>query len=532
MTGLLGDLQAKSALLQIQTSRIGQNRFGNVVGGARDAGAPAPRGDVFFSVSSGVKTETSIFSTLNESLGKARGSVALARVGTQGINKVLDGAEKIIGAVEAGAPGSAFKGALERLETGAAQAVNLAGRLGTNLLVEGETLNVTLGVQAGSNGFDFRQQSITALGLQATDGARGAATTVTETVTETVEVNVTRADRINERIDNLNTRVTRLDERVVRIEGRIDQISERQVSLGERITRLEGVEDRLNTRLEDVGARPTDATSQRFLDIATRIDDFADVLRDRGSTGLADFVDAVADRYAERAGLTISLDKLDRLESRLERVGDRIESTGERITQLETRKEQLGERITQVTERREQTVERIERFEERLTTLSEDRLNQVVGTRTETVEREVTRTIESPLAGSFGDVLQDLSDKIRSGDTDGARAIVAELRERTANVNTQLDQISGALDRRSGFFSALTDRLESSIKSKIEPLSEEDAARAAADAVSKSERTQRLFSSEGVRPGILELFQGTQPQEPAEVTPEETDTSVAETEAA
>lgn len=510
MTGLLNDLQAKSALLQIQAGNRG--RFDNVLTGARRQPL-APTQDAFFSISNAVKTESSIFSALNDGLGRARASVALASAGTDKIGSVLDRAEEIIGAVEKGAPGSAFSSSLSRLEEGAALAVQAAGRAGTNLLVEGETLNVTLGFKAGGNGFDFRQQTIEAVGLGATDGARGAAQTITETVTETVEVQITREDRINERIESLNERIIRFDERVERFETRIESLSERQVQLGERIERFEATQDRLTSRLEDVGARPTDANDQRLLSFARRANDFADTLRDRGSNGFADFVQRVADSTAERAGLTISLDRLDRLENRLERVGDRITQTEERIERIDVRKEQIGERIVQFRERQEQTVERIERFEERLTTLSEERRTQVVGTRTETVEREVTRTVESPLAGSFGDILADLSDRIRAGDTDGARAIVAEVRERIGNVDNQLGQISDSLNRRGGFFSALTERLDSSVQSLVKPLTDEDAARAAAAAISESNRVSRLFGDGDVRPGILELFQGTQEAE-------------------
>jgi len=512
MTTLLNDLQAKSALLQIQNSRFGQNRFDNVVGGARQASS-APAQDAFFSISNAVKTESSIFSALNDGLGKARGSVALARAGTEQLGNVLSRAESIIGAVEAGAPGAAFDSSLDRIEERAAQVVNAAGRAGANLLVEGETLNVTLGFKAGGSGFDFRQQTVEAIGLSATDGARAAAQTVTDTVTETVEVNVTRRDRFNERIEALNGRIERVGERIAATQDRITSATNRQQELTDRVTAFTAERATIEQQLTDGGARPDDARDQRRVRVAQRVFERSERVRAQGDTARADRLEARAQRAADRAGVTISLDELSRLDNRADRLDRGIRTSTRQIDRLDRKIDRLDNRIERFNRSQDRLESRVERFENRISTLSDAQLDRVVGTRTEDVTREVSRVVESPLAGSFTDVLGDLADKIRAGDTDGARAIVAEVRERIGNVNEQLDQISGSLDRRGGFFSALTDRLQESIRSKIEPLTDEDAARAAAAAISNSNKVSRLFGDGNVRPGILELFQSTKETE-------------------
>ena len=511
MTSLLNDLQAKSALLQIQNSNRG--RFDNVLTGARKQPLASTQ-DAFFSISNAVKTESSIFSALNDGLGRARASVALASAGTDKIGSVLDRAEEIIGAVEQGAPGSAFASSLSRLEETATLAVQSAGRTGTNLLVEGETLSVTLGFKAGGAGFDFRQQTIEAVGLGATDGARAASTTVTDTVTdtvtETVEVNVTRRDRFNERLDSLNERVARVGERISATEDRIASATDRRQELSNQAASFRTERADIEQQLADGGARPDDARDQRRVRVAQRVFERSERVRAQGNEDRADRLLARAQRAADRAGVTISLEDLSRLDNRSDRLERSIRRTDRQVVRLDRRIDSLENRVERFNRSQDRLETRVERFENRIASLSEAQLDRVVGTRTETVEREVTRTIESPLAGSFEDVLGDLSDRIRAGDTEGARAIVAEVRERIGNVDNQLGQISDSLNRRGGFFSALTERLDSSVRSLVQPLTEEDAARAAAAAISESNRVSRLFGDGDVRPGILELFQGSQ----------------------
>lgn len=509
MVGFVSNISAKSALFALRAEdRPNTQRVEGIISGAfksNGGGASA-----FFSISSKIKSEGSIFRAIGSSLGEARNAVAAARAGTEKLTGVIGEAEKLIGAVEAGAPGQAFKGSLDRLASVAGSAIAAAGFGGTNLLQEGETLTVTLGFNAGGSDFDFRQLNFEAVGLAATEAARTTTETVTRTVTETVETPVTRGERLNERLEKLTERQARLETREERIASRLEKLSEREARLQARIERLEGTQNRINERLEAAGARPTDPRDARMLDQARRFADFADTLEARGSRVIAGFVDAVADRLAERAGLTISLDKLDRLEGRIEKLGTRIEKTNDRLERVAERETFLNERRQQVNERQEAVASRIERITERLATLSEEQLNQVVATRTETVERTVTEvvTTEGPneKTGSFTDIISAIGDRLKAGDTDGARAIVAEARARIAEVNGQLDRITGAVTQQRGFIGELTERLDSTIRERISVPDDENAARAAAGILSDLTRVERLFSGEKAPQGIVELF--------------------------
>lgn len=521
MVSFVNGISAKSALFQLRSQNEPQadkQRYGNVL--TNTLGRGASRGaDAFFSISNSLKSESTIFNALNEGLGRARGAVAAAQVGANRVDGVLDKIDGIVGAVEAGAPGGAFKGSLDRLQQATALAVRSGAFAGTNLLEEGANLSVTLGFNGGGNA-DFRQLNFTAVGLSPTDAAKAASTTVTETVTETVEVDVTRQDKLNERTEKLTERLERFDAREERLNSKLTKLDANQAKQEARLEKLERQEVRREQKLVDVGARPTDANDQRTLDLAKRISDFADTLEARGSTRLAEFVDAVAERTAERAGLTVSLDELDRLETRLEKTQNKITKTNDKLTRIQERTETLNQRIETVAERRETVSDKLAATEERLSTLSEERLNQVVGTRTETVEREVTREVESPTAGSFFDIVGAVGERLQAGDTEGARALINEARARVNRVEEQLDQISGSLDRRGGFFGALTDRIDSSIKTRVdEGLSDEDAAARAAAIISDIAKNGRLFGGERSRPGILGLF--AEKSEPAAEPKEE-----------
>lgn len=510
MSALVSDISAKSALYALRQSK-GQDiqPFDAVVQGSFKGKGFSPASS-FFSISSAVKTESAIFRTLGNSLGKANASIASARVGTDSLNSVLDRADKLIGAVEAGTPGAAVQGSIDSLERDAGKIVAAAGFGGTNLLKEGEALTVTLGFDATGGKYDFRQLNFEAVGLSPTEAA-AKTETVTQTVTETVQTPITREDRLIQRVERLQERQVRIEAREERISSRLEKLSAREERLTSRLERLNTVEERIENRLVDSGARPTDSKDQKELAKALDTRAKAKDLQAKGNGNAASKAFDRAEKEAQKAGLTITLDQLERLEKRLDRVETRIDRTTTRLEKVQERQTFLTERLQQVQDRQEVISERIETITERLETFTEEQLNRVVGYTTETVEKtievEVVTEEAKAKSGGFTDLLSKVGEKLAAGDTEGAKSLVAEARARLDRVNDQLDQFSSALDRRGNFFNDLTERLDSSIRTKIdEGLDDDAAARAAAAALSNLEKIGRLFSSDETRPGILELF--------------------------
>ncbi|GGY36346.1 hypothetical protein GCM10007148_00640 [Parvularcula lutaonensis] len=471
-----------------------------------------------------------IFRTLGESLGKANASIAAAKVGTDSLGSVLDRVDSVIGAVEAGAPGTAFSGQLDSLERDTAKIVAAAGFGGTNLLKEGETLTVTLGFDANGGKFDFRQLNFEAVGLSPTEAATKTET-VSQTITEVVSTPITREERLTARIEKLVERQVRLENREERISSRLEKLTAREERLTSRLERLDRIEERITDRLVDSGARPTDAKDQKELAKALDTRSKAKELAAKGNTKAAQKAFDRAEKEAQKAGLTISLDKLERLEKRLDRVEVREQRITSRLERIQERETFLTERLELVQERQEVIGERIEKITERLETLTEEQLNAVVGYTTETLERVVDVEVVSEEAklksGGFTDLLEKVGIALAQGDTETAKALTNEARARIDRVNTQLDNFSATLARRGNFFDDLTERLDSSIRTKIdENLDDDSAARAAALALSRIEKINRVFSGEEARPGILELFNGKKSapvQEPVATEAEEAD---------
>ncbi|NNU15542.1 hypothetical protein HK107_04320 [Parvularcula sp. ZS-1/3] len=515
MVGINSNYSAKSALFQLraQGQAEAKSRFGgpllNSLGKGRGNSA------AFFSVTGAQKSESAIVRTLGESLGKARNTVAAAQTGVSKVGEVLGKVDTLIAAVEAGAPGSAFKGAFDGLQREADLAVARSGFSGTNLLKEGEVLTVTVGLKAGSD-YDFRQLNFEAVGLSPTDAAKEV-TTVTKTVTETVETPITREQKLTERLEKLGQRIERFEARETRLESRLDKLTTREEKLTNRLERFEKVEQRLNNKLEKVGARPTDARDAFRLETAKRYAAFADRLEERGSTRIAAFVDAVANRVAESAGLTVSLDKLAKIEKRLERTETRIEKTNAKINKTAERQTFISDRLTKVSEKKAAISEKIDDISERLDHLSPDKLNEVVGTVTETVERTVTEVVKKDENVGFENLIGGIAEKLAAGDTEGAKALAAEAKARVERVDEQLGRIKNSLGRQSSFFGAVADRIDSQIKVKVEDkLGEDDAARRAAAILSGLAKTEGLLGGDA-RPGILALFEtgGSAPGENA-----------------
>jgi hypothetical protein len=502
MNSLIKPIPARAALSQLREQQPGNRQtFGVLTGGAATKGGGTA--GVYFSVSGSLRSEATVVRGLQDGLSAARATVAAAEAGARTAGSILDEVETVIAATEKGTPGSAFGSALGRLAELADRSVAKAEVRGVNLLKEGDTLNVTIG---SSGRYDFKQVSFEAIGLAPTEMARKT-TSVTRTVTEDVAVAITRGDRIRAGIERLEERLTRLDAREERIGGRIERLDAREARLDARFERLGKLEARIEGKLEAVGARPADEPSAALLATARRVKAFADTLNDRGSRVLGGFVNAVAEATAQRAGLTVSLDRLERMENRLAKVADRIEKTSARIDKVAERREVFTQRLEQVGGKRELLTERLEKKNQRLATMNETQLNKVVGTRIETLTREVTTQVRNEADVSFGNLIGTIAEKLRSGDTQGARALLEEGRARIERVEGQLGRIGGAMGRRDTYFDEVDGRLSESVKAKVETaLDEEDAAARAAAILSDLARIGRMFSGENARPGIIELF--------------------------
>ncbi|MCQ8185961.1 hypothetical protein [Parvularcula maris] len=503
--GGLSNINAQSALKQLVGAQNNKkNQFEGFSLGASGSGLRGSASQAIFSVSGVLRSDRAILSGLASSLSGARGAVAAARSGSEQITDTLARAADIITAVEKGAPGSAFKGALSGLQAEANKAVQQAGFSGTNLLVEGETLNITFGVQERGN-YDFRQVGIEAVGLSPTEEARKVSYT-TQSVTETVEVEVTRQDRIEQRIEKLQERQERLSTRETRIQERLERLAAREELLEARADRLASRAETIEQGIVDAGGRPTDSKDQRELDRAKKTKAQGETKIDAGNLTAGEKALERAEKTADKAGLTISLDELERQENRLAKTNDRLSRTEQRIERVQERQVRLTERLEKITERQETIGDRVITLQERIETLSEEQLNKVVGTRTETVTRDVTVEVENPASGSFSDILGVIAQKLSEGDTEGARAVLGEAQARVERVGRQLDQIENTIGGRKTFFGAVEERLTDTIKDRVEEnLDEDSAARRAALALAKLEKIGRLFEGEA-KPGILELF--------------------------
>ncbi|MEE4209288.1 MAG: hypothetical protein V2I43_08490 [Parvularcula sp.] len=514
MTNLIQSLAPRSALKQLETAQKKQNQpFGILTGGGR---AISQAGGVYFAVSGSLRSEASVVKGLKDSLGTAHATVASAQGGSRAMSGLLNEVADIIAAVEAGAPGTGFSARFGRLAETQSMIMARAEVKGTNLLREGDTLSVTMGM---ANGYDFKQVSFEAIGLSPTEAAK-LGRTETRVVTEDVTSEVTRRDRLESSIERLTERLERLDAREERLTPRLENIAVRETKLTERLETLTRAEQRLNDRLEAAGARPTDPKDQKTLEQARDMKAKADAKFAEGNDAAGSALRKVADKKALDAGLTITLDKLERMERRLERVETRIEKTDARVQRLDERREIIAERLIQVEERREILSERLEKRTERLANLSEEQLGKVVGTKTETVTRTVEVRTESEAAAAFGDLISLVQEKLKAGDTEGAKALVEEGRARIEQANRQLDQIGGAIGRRDGFFGEIGERLQRSLRIKVENDLDEDAALARAAAMlSDLAKLKGLFSDTNARPALTALFESkAQTDEPKKQT--------------
>jgi predicted nuclease with TOPRIM domain len=546
MGALFTNYGAKSALQQLNAKPSAKPKLGEVLPD-RMPGASVRGGSVYFSVSGAFKSDRAIISGLNDSLNKARASVAGARSGASRLSGVLDKVDQVIGAVEAGTSGKAFASTLEGYETEAALAVKGAQVGDTNLLKAGDTLNITFGISSKDGGFDFRQVNVEAIGLAPTEGAR-ATTSLTRVVAETVDVAVTRADRLTERMEKLAARTEKLTERIARTEARTERLTSRMEKMAEKkdvlSSRMETFESKRTEITEQLAKKdgtPADERSERYLEIADRFQNTASRLFGSGNNFAGMFFQALSNAARSQvvmkdvlsaeqvenlqADLAKTDKRIERLKSRVERIDTRTAAMTERLVRIEEKKVQLGERI-------ERTNARAERIEARMARMSEEQLNRVVGTRTETVERTVTVEEESETGKAFGNLLGLVSEKLKAGDTEGAKQLVTEASARLERVGAQLDQISGSVDNRSSYFGDVTERLSATIKDKVNKvLDEETAARIAAGALSELDRIEKLFSTTDPQSNLLELFEGRgdKPEE-AESEPEAADTKTGQDE--
>ena len=505
MVGTFTDFSSRAALAQLRSgpqSAVGNapDVLLNTARGGRSSASSAA-----FTVDASLRSESNVLRSLGDGIGKARGVIAAANAGTQSVSESLDSVDRIISAVEGGASGATFKSAIDGIQRQTDTAIARSGFGGTNLLEEGQTLTITLGF-AGNSSSEFRQLSIESQGLSPTAAAQQT-TTETRVVTEEVQVDVTRGEVLEARVDKLTTKVERQESRQARLEAKAVKLTERQEKLTTRLDKLEQTETRLENRIDQVGGNPDDPTDAARLDQAKTYKSYAKTLEERGSTTLASFVNGVADSLAESAGLTVSLEKLEEFENRLAKTVERQEKTTASIESTSDRIDLIGERITQAEEKKTQLNDKIASTQDRLDNLSEDRLNQVVRTRTETVEREVEVEIENEQNVGFDGLFDLVQEKLSAGDTEGARAVVEEARGRIDRVQGQLERADTALDRRSGFLGEVSDRIDQSISTKVdENLTDDEAARRAAQVLTDIAKTGRLFGGEKVKDGILALF--------------------------
>lgn len=448
MSTLLGGIGAKAQLFSRQPVRADSDRFGTIIGTARQGAGGT--GSIF-STSNAVRSQRAVIGTLSESLTKATGSLASARIGAGRLGELVDRAEQIVTRIEAGAPGTSFRASFEVLEREAAAAVARGGFGGTNLLDDNGQLTVTIGAQAKGGAFEFRQLTFTTSGLAPTEGELAAAEPRVETR------NVTLAERLLGRIERIESRQIRLAERQERLTARQERLEQRQATLDARTTRLEARRTRLTERLGQL---------------------------------------------AETGRLTP--EREGRIRARIDRIGERIERIGGRITRI-------GERMTRIGERQEKTTATMTRIGERLTRV-QDRLDRVTANGTgdrvvATVEREVEAPAPAPAKG-FDTLITRIAERAARGDAEGARALIEAGRERLGRLDAQLDRISQGLKRQGGMFGAITAKLDAAIEREVDrALDDRAAAFAASRIMGRLAGVKRLFGEDS-RPALLSLFEG------------------------
>lgn len=510
MTGPLSGISAKSALYQLerQQGRGAAAKDNDVLLG-RLNGSDFNRSNSFFSIQSSFKSERTVFRALGEGLAKATGAIASARAGAGAVEGVLGKVDSFIDAVEAGAPASGFKATLNGLGQELNQAVARGGYAGTNLLKEGESLNITIGFNAKGGDYDFRELNFQSVGLSPTDSQKSAVREVQVTVTETVETPVTLADRLTSRVERLTNRVERLETRETRIESRLEKLSAREERLTSRLERVDTLSTQLTEKLEAHNAYVYGTTDKEKADAAKLNDKAADFAA-KGNAKNAEKFAAKATETLRGASAddVLSPERVERIEKRLERLSTRSDRIESRLQQVEERTTLFTERLANVGERKEILSERLANVTGRLENLTEEQANRVVGTVTETVEKTVTKTVGGEASGSFEDILGKVAEKLAAGDTEGARALVGEARSRVERLGNQLDFISGSIERQTGFFGELTNRLDTTVKEKVVTgLDEESASRAAAALIGDLSKLSRLFKDDDSRPGIVKLYE-------------------------